>query len=100
MAGALARLLVRHRGIAAAGRNSGARAGGWSAAHRPYCCATMPPSGREQQPPAKPPQEQRSWDDVLRLLSGLITFKTRSDGKGWRDAFEQLELEIWRVEIR
>ena len=37
-------------------------------------------------------EEKRTWDDVLRLLSGLITFKTRADGKGWRDAFENMPL--------
>ena len=42
------------------------------------------------QPPAR--EEERTWDDVLRLLSGLITFKTRADGKGWRDAFENMSL--------
>lgn len=28
------------------------------------------------------------------MLSGLITFKTRADGKGWRDAFENMPIYI------
>jgi hypothetical protein len=36
----------------------------------------------------------RSWDDVLSELSSLITFKTRADGKGWRDAFENMPVYL------
>jgi hypothetical protein len=36
---------------------------------------------------------------MLEVLSGLITFKTRADGKGWRDAFENMPiyLEVGRM---
>ena len=51
---------------------------------------------------ASPPHRQqsstaargRSYDDVLEMLSGLITFKTRADGKGWRDAFENMPIYL------
>jgi hypothetical protein len=29
---------------------------------------------------------------MLEMLSDLITFKTRADGKGWRDAFENMPI--------
>lgn len=42
----------------------------------------------------------RSWDEVLKVLSSLITFKSRADGKGWRDAFEHMPvyLQVCSVE--
>jgi len=36
----------------------------------------------------------RTWEDVLNELSELITFKTRADGKGWRDAFENMPVYL------
>jgi hypothetical protein len=36
----------------------------------------------------------RTWEDVLEELSSLITFKTRADGKGWRDAFENMPVYL------
>lgn len=34
------------------------------------------------------------WNEVLQHLSSLITFKTRADGKNWRDAFENMPVYI------
>jgi acetylornithine deacetylase/succinyl-diaminopimelate desuccinylase-like protein len=31
------------------------------------------------------------WDEVLALLSALITFKTRADGAGWRESFDWMQ---------
>jgi len=40
---------------------------------------------------AAPP---RTYEMVLDHLSSLITFKTRADGKGWRDAFENMPIYL------
>lgn len=40
------------------------------------------------------PAPARTWEDVLNELSDLITFKTRADGKGWRDAFENMPVYL------
>ena len=37
---------------------------------------------------------QESWENLLGILSSLITFKTRADGKGWRDAFENMPIYL------
>lgn len=52
-------------------------------------------------PPAvdcEPPPDK--WDQVLDILSTLITFKTRADGKGWRDAFEHMPVYLDRLDMR
>lgn len=46
------------------------------------------------QPMSSQPQQDESWDHLLDILSGLITFKTRADGKGWRDAFENMPVYL------
>jgi hypothetical protein len=37
---------------------------------------------------------EESWENMLGILSSLITFKTRADGKGWRDAFENMPIYL------
>lgn len=44
--------------------------------------------------PSIPGTADRSWDSVLQYLSSLITFKTRADGKGWRDAHENMPIYL------
>jgi hypothetical protein len=34
--------------------------------------------------------EEQLDREVLQILSSLIAFKTRAEGKGWRDAFENM----------
>jgi hypothetical protein len=41
-----------------------------------------------------PASPARTWEAVLNELSDLITFKTRADGKGWRDAFENMPVYL------
>lgn len=57
--------------------------------------SSRPPSSRPRpmatDAPASP---ARTWEDVLNDLSDLITFKTRADGKGWRDAFENMPVYL------
>jgi hypothetical protein len=42
----------------------------------------------------------RNWEQVLQYLSSLITFKTRADGKGWRDAHENMPVYLQVSGIR
>jgi hypothetical protein len=42
--------------------------------------------------PEEVPDE--AWEAVLEHLSNLITFKNRADGKGWRDAFENMPIYL------
>lgn len=43
------------------------------------------------------PMDDRSYEAALRILSSLIAFKSRAEGKGWRDAFENMEVYADRV---
>jgi hypothetical protein len=70
-----------------------ARAGPTSSQARAVALQAAP--NRQQHGSAPPPPPpRRTYDDMLQHLSGLITFKTRADGKGWRDAFENMPIYL------
>lgn len=44
--------------------------------------------------------QPEKWDEVLDILSSLITFKTRADGKGWQDAYENMPVYLERLKMQ
>jgi len=74
-------------GAAAAGRAQSPAA---AAGRRRLCAhAGAPPPGAAAM--------VESWDNVLDILSTLITAKSRADGRGWRDAHENMPTHLARL---
>jgi hypothetical protein len=87
--------LPHRSAVAAAAAAHGSTGGGHSSSRRRRSpLPLLLPSRPMASDAAAPAPGARAWEDVLNELSDLITFKTRADGKGWRDAFENMPVYL------